>query len=199
MNPMLNQRFAPWIALPFIIIITGFLWSQTATSTEGQLHPKVESASGFTVVGIQVRTTNSAEETGSGAITQQWQRFMTDSLLDKIPHKSDSNIIAVYTDYANIKGSKDVEYNYVLGAKVDSATGLPAGMVAKKIPAGRYSVITTQKGPLWEVVPAAWKQIWASPKSVLGGDRAFKSDYEVYDTNTLDPGNGQADIHVGIK
>ena len=156
----------------------------------------VEKIEGFTVIGISARTSNARETTPEGVIGKQWGRLFQESLLAKIPNKTDSGIIAVYTDYAS---DKNGEYTFVLGAKVKSETAAPAGMVSVKIPEGKYALFTSEKGPAAKVVPQIWQRINGLPKSAPGGDRVYKADFEVYDQRALDPQNAQVDVYVGIK
>ena len=77
---------------------------------------------------------------------------------------------------------------------------VPPGLVLKTIPAGNYAVFQTDRGPAWEVVPAAWLKIADSEdKGQLGYTRTYKADYEVYDGQAMDLQNLQADLHVGVK
>jgi predicted transcriptional regulator YdeE len=145
----------------------------------------------FTVIGISVRTNNAKETTPDGQIGKTWQRLSQEKFLDKIPNKSDKNIIAVYTDYAS---DKDGDYTFILGAKVTSDKEIPAGMVVVKIPAGRYAQFTSEKGPAYKVVPEVWKRIWTSPDA----NRSYKADFEIYDQRATDPENSQVDVYVGI-
>jgi predicted transcriptional regulator YdeE len=160
------------------------------------MNPKVVDEAGFTVIGIAVRTTNAKEMGPDGVIGKQWGRFMQENLLGQIPNKADSSIIGVITDYAS---DKDGEYTNIVGARVTSAAEVPPGMVARKVPAGRYAIFTSEKGPVAQVVVALWKKIWTIPKSSPGGDRAYKADYEVYDERAADPQNAQMEIHLGIR
>ena len=141
---------------------------------------------GFSVIGISVRTNNTKEQTPDSLIGKQWQRLFQEDLLNKIPNKADSNIIAAYTDYTS---DKDGDYTFVLGGRVNSEEEIPAGMVAIKIPTGIYAVFTTERGPSYKVVPALWRHIWTIPKSSPGGVRAYKTDFEVYDQRAQDPQN----------
>jgi predicted transcriptional regulator YdeE len=159
-------------------------------------NPKTVEQPGFTVIGVAARTSNAKEMTADGIIGKQWGRFYQDGLLAKIPNKADQLIVAVYTDYAS---DKNGEYTFVLGAKVTSDAEVPAGMVAKKIPSGKYAVFTTEKGPGPKVVPEAWMKINSLPKSAVGGDRVYRADFEVYDERASDPQNLQADIYIGVK
>ena len=160
------------------------------------MNPKVVEEAGFSVIGIAERTTNAKEMSGEGVIGKQWGHFIQDNVFGQIPNKTDTTIIAIITDYAS---DKDGEYTHLIGARVTSTADVPAGMVAKKVPAGKYAIFTSEKGPVAPMVVGTWKRIWAQPKSAPGGDRAYKTDYEVYDERAMDPENAQMDVHVGIK
>jgi predicted transcriptional regulator YdeE len=165
-------------------------------SADLQPPPRVIQQSAFTVIGISTRTSNAKEISGQGDIGQLWARFMQDGLLAKIPHKIDANILAVYTDYET---DANGPYAYILGARVSSADNVPQGMVARKVPAGKYAVFTSGKGPAEKVVPDTWRRIWAVPKSSPGGNRTYLADFELYDQRATDPRNSQVDIYIGIK
>ena len=158
--------------------------------------PKIVEQTEFTVIGISIRTNNAKEMSGNGVIAPQWDRFMKEGLLNRIPNKSDSNILAVYTDY---ESDANGAYTFMIGAQVSSADDVPPGMVAKKVPAGRYALFTSEKGFVGKVVPQTWSQIWAVAKSAPEGNRAYQADFEVYDRRAADPQNAQVDIYVGIK
>jgi len=145
---------------------------------------------------IATRTNNAREATSDGVIGKQWTRFIQEGLLAKIPNKLDHSVVAVYTDYAS---DHNGDYTFILGAKVSLATEVPAGMVAKTIPAGRYAVFTSEKGPGSKVVPELWMKINSLPKSAPGGDRAYRADFEIYDERAADPQNLQADVYIGIR
>ena len=121
---------------------------------------------------------------------------MQEELLAKIPNKADGNIVAVYTDYSS---DHNGEYLFVLGARVKSVGGVPTGMVAKTVPAGKYAVFTSERGPGYEVVPRLWERINGLPKTAVGGDRVYRADYEVYDERARDPQAAVVDVYVGIK
>jgi len=160
------------------------------------LTPQIIEETGFTVVGISIRTSNAEEMSGRGLIPQQWDHFMKEGLLNKIPNKVDSNILAVYSDY---ESDANGAYTFMIGARVRSANDLPQGMVDQKVPAGRYAVFTSEKGFVGKVVPQTWSRIWAVAKSSPAGKRAYRADFEVYDHRASDPQNAQVDIYVGIK
>jgi predicted transcriptional regulator YdeE len=151
---------------------------------------------GFTVVGISARTTNAKEMTAEGVIGKQWTRIFQETVMARIPNKADQNIVAVYTDYAS---DHDGEYTFLLGARVTSEKDVPAGMVAKQVPGGKFAVFTSKKGPAWKVVPELWARINSLPKTTVGGDRRYAADFEIYDERAADPQNSQVDVYVGIQ
>jgi predicted transcriptional regulator YdeE len=160
------------------------------------VNPKVIEKDAFTVIGISARTSNAKEVTADGVIGPMWARLFQENLLAKIPNKADQNIVVVYTDYAS---DHTGEYTYVLGARVASDAQVPAGLVAKKIPAQKFAVFTSEKGPAPKVVPQLWMKINSLPKTAVGGDRLYKADFEIYDERATDPENLQMDVYVGIK
>jgi predicted transcriptional regulator YdeE len=180
-----------------LILILGIplVFAINASSGDKPLTSRVAQQDGFTVIGIATRTNNAREATSDGVIGKQWARFMQGGVLEKIPDKLDHSIFAVYTDYAS---DRNGDYTFILGAKVSSSAAVPEGMVAKKVPAGRYAVFTSDRGPGPKVVPELWMRINSLPKSAIGGDRTYRADFEIYDERATDPQNLQADIYIGI-
>ena len=163
---------------------------------ESDMNPKAVQQEGFTVMGISVRTSNAEQMTPAAPIGKQWERLFKEGVLGAIPNKADAHIVAVYSDYAS---DKDGEYNYLLGARVTKVDSVPAGMTVKNVPAGRYAVFTSERGPVQKVVVEMWQRVWATPKSALGGDRAFKSDYEIYDQRAQNPADAVVDLYVAVR
>ena len=161
------------------------------------MEPGVVKLPEFSVIGIQARTSNADEMTGDGAIPKQWARFFKEGIADKIPNKVDSTIYAVYTDYAS---DRNGEYDFIIGMKVRNVSDVPPGMVVKKVPSGRYAIVTSPKGPAAQVVPQAWQRVWSlEDNKQLGGARAYKADFEVYDQLSQNPQDSQVDLYLGLK
>jgi predicted transcriptional regulator YdeE len=146
---------------------------------------------GFTVIGIEVRTTNAREMTPEGLIPKVWERFMKEGLAGKIPHRINNELIALYTDYEN---DQHGEYTFLVGATVSPDAVVPAGMALRQVPAQRYQVYTSERGPVWRVVPDVWKQIWQERL-----ERNFIADFEVYGEQAANPDDAVADVWTGIK
>jgi predicted transcriptional regulator YdeE len=179
-----------------IIATLGIVLSAVAGSGGSDLSSKIVEEPGFTMIGIAARTSNAKEMAGEGVIGKQWDRFMKDGLLGKIPNRADSNILALYTDYENDASGA---YTFIIGAKVSSGDNVPSGMVVEKVPAGKYAIFTSERGPVRKVVPETWARIWSLTKSEPGGDRAYRADFELYDHRAADPQNAQIEVYVGIK
>jgi predicted transcriptional regulator YdeE len=193
-----TRRAAVSFAPVFILLLTmGTIMhanaqSPTATTPSSA---KAEDQPSFAVIGVSVRTDNRKEAGGNGEIPSMWGRAMQDGTFDRIPNRADSNIVAVYTDYAS---DQNGEYTYILGARVTSVDKVPDGFVAVTIPAGKYAIVQTDKGALPDVMPKVWRHIYAMSAKELGGDRAFKVDYEVYPAG-FDWQNAQIDVHLGLR
>ncbi|MFC5864787.1 GyrI-like domain-containing protein [Acidicapsa dinghuensis] len=148
------------------------------------------------VAGYQVRTNNAREMSGQGEIGKLWGRFMQQNLAAHIPNRVGQTLIVVYSDYAS---DEKGDYSYLLGAPVSSVDAPPAGLTYRHIQPGTYAVIEMDKGDVTQIVPGAWRRIWAMTPEELGGRRAFTEDYEVYDQRSADPKNARVEIHLALR
>jgi predicted transcriptional regulator YdeE len=181
-----------------VVGLAAFALACATTVAQGAkgMNPEILQVQGFTVVGISVRTDNAKEATPAGVIGKLWGRLTQENLLAKIPNRVDENIVAVYTDYASDNAG---EYTFILGAKVSRNSEIPAGMVAAKVLTGKYAEFTSERGPANRVVPEIWQKINGLPKSAPGGDRAYRSDFEVYDQRARNPQDAVVSVFVGIR
>jgi len=181
-----------------LLVALAVVFGGHAASAESDLTPRIVYQQEFQVIGITASTSN-AKEVGPDAILGKlWQQFLSQHLLNQIPDRADQNIIVVYTDYAS---DWNGQYTFILGAKVQPVPNpvVPEGMVVKTVPAGKYAVFTSERGPIAKVTLATWKQIWAYYQNPANGQRAYLADFEVYDQRAADPNNAQVDIYVGVK
>ncbi len=184
----------PFLATVFIAAGCGF--AAQLVASHDLATARIVEKPGFTVVGISTRTTNAIEMSGRGVIGNEWNRFMKDGLLAKIPNRVDTSILALYTDY---ESDHSGAYTFILGARVSSAKNVPSGMVTKEVPPGKYAVFTSRRGPAAKVVPEAWQHINSLPNSAPGGDRTYRTDFEVYGPPAADPQHAQVEIYIGIR
>lgn len=162
------------------------------------VHPTIVQLDSFDVMGIAARTNNAKEAGPDGVIPKLWQGVMQEHVLDHVPNKANASLYAVYTDYA---GDANGDYTLVVGAKVENSGDSPApsGMVRTKIPAGRYAVFTSERGPVAKVVVETWMQIWSYYEVAANGQRAYRADFELHDQRAADPSNAQVEIYIGLK
>jgi predicted transcriptional regulator YdeE len=143
---------------------------------------RFEQVAEFQVAGVAARTSNAIEMTGEGVIPKLW---------GKMAPRGDSAVIALYTDYDS---DEHGAYTFVLGRKSGAADGL----VVKTVPAGRYAVFTSERGPVQKVVVETWQRIW-SELPAAKNLRSYVADFEIYDQRAADPANAVVDIYVGVK
>ncbi len=148
------------------------------------------------VIGIGARTNNAKEMSAEGIIGPMWDRAVSENMFDKIPNRVDNTVLAMYTDY---ESDSNGEYTFFIGAKVTTLDVIPEGLLGRTVAAARYSVITSERGPLYEVVPQAWQRIWSMSEAGLGGKRAFVADLEIYDERALNPTDAVMEVWVGVK
>jgi predicted transcriptional regulator YdeE len=149
----------------------------------------------FSVIGIEGRTSNAREATAQGLIGKMWQRFRSENLAARIPHRADSNLVAVYSEY---EGDENGEYTFTLGAKVSGISEVPQGLSVRQVPTARYAVFTTERGPVNKVVADTWKRIWAERRSGAYA-RSYQADFEQYGADAKDPANSRVTIYVGVR
>lgn len=81
---------------------------------------------------------------------------------------------------------------------VDEATRAQHDLKSAVLPKGNYLVFLTKKGPVQEVVPQAWADIWAYFQSAPE-QRAYTGDFELYERRDFDPANAQVQIYIAIR
>lgn len=178
-----------------VLMISGFRAFAQSSAPAKPSPVSADNQPGFTVVGVWVRTNNQTEAGGNGEIPKIWQRAMQDGSLEDIPHRTDNNLTVVYTNYTS---DQNGDYTYVLGVRVASVDKVPDGMMTVNVPAGKYAVVESEQGSLPEVLPKVWQRIYSMPASEMGGQRAFKADYEVYPEG-FDWQNAQIPVYIGLK
>ncbi|MDY8134223.1 GyrI-like domain-containing protein [Aquimarina sp. 2201CG5-10] len=144
----------------------------------------------FPVIGISVRTNNHNQNT-SKDIEQLWATFMNEGIINKIPHKLDNTIYAIYTDY---ESDYTQDYTLIIGCKVEHLDTIPEGMTSTTVQKGNYSQFTAKgdvtKGAIYE----EWLKIWQSDLN-----RSYTTDFEVYGMKAQNPQNAEVDIFIALE
>lgn len=160
------------------------------------MEPKFIELEESKVIGITAYTTNAAETGGKGKIPGLWMDYYQQRVAEKIPNQvTSSPTIGLYTDYEDgVAGT----YLTLVGLKVHTIEEIPEGLEGKTIPAGRYAVFTTRRGPLSKVVPEGWVFIW-NWFSRNDQKRTFTGDFELYDDRASNPDDVIVEIYIAVE
>jgi len=147
------------------------------------------------LVGISCRTNNLAEmEPATAKISTTIKKYI--ALSTKIKHDKPSTTYCVYTNYeSDFSG----DYTYFIGKEVAEFNNIPAEFDTLTIPAQNYTKFTTEPGSMPMVCIEMWKKIWNMNPEELGGERAYRADFEIYNERANDPQQTILDIYIGIK
>lgn len=148
---------------------------------------------GFTCLNRSAKTTNEAEMNGVGVIPAQWDLFYREGALEYFPSRKSDTILAVYTEY---ESDETGSYTFGIGTEIAPLDPIPVGMTTYSVAECSYVVFTTRKGPVFEIVVEAWAYIWEWSKT---HNRAFLTDFELYDERCIDPANSQVDIYISVR
>ncbi|WP_214107701.1 GyrI-like domain-containing protein [Acrocarpospora catenulata] len=129
------------------------------------------------VVGHAVRTTNAAEADPARAqLPGLWSRAGVPGAFAHVPGRVDENLYAVLTDY---ESDHNGAYTQVVGVAVHTATRLPEGMVAVRVP-GVPAMHLEVRGPMPQTLVEAWQYLVKHTESGAAPARAFTTDVEVH-------------------
>jgi len=153
------------------------------------------------IVGISARTNNADEQKDwvNGRILFCLQKYFGQNLAARIPHRiQPGTTLCIYADY---ESDHTGMYTYFIGEEVSKLETLPEGLESMVIPAQTYAKFTTDPGDMPAVVQNAWFEIWQMDEKQLGGKRAYKADFEVYDERAATPDhrNVVLDVLIGIE
>mgnify|MGYP003635659516 CR=1 FL=1 len=144
----------------------------------------------FNIIGISIRTTNENGQ-ASKEIAELWGKFMSDSILEKIPNKVDNEIYSLYTNY---ESDHTKPYTAILGCKVENLDNIPIGMVGKSFSGGTYTKTTTKGDLMQGMVVNQWSKIFE-----MELDRNYDTDFEIFGKKAQNPSDAEVDFYVGIK
>ncbi len=143
----------------------------------------------FSVIGIAMRTTNENGQS-SQDIPQLWHNFMSEKIIEKIPHKIDNSIYCIYTEYEK---DHTKPYTTIIGCKVSTLESIPEGMIGKTCKEENYTKFLAKGNLQQGIVYNEWIKIWNS-----GISRTFTTDFEIYGEKAQNPENAEVDIFIAI-
>ncbi|MEJ9220265.1 GyrI-like domain-containing protein [Paenibacillus glucanolyticus] len=167
-----------------------------SNSNEKQIERFVEVRPAMSIQGVGVRTTNEAEAGPLAKIPSLWDRYFQSGLQASLSDK-DQAIYALYTDY---ESDASGAYTLVIGNRMDKGATAESSdeLLQAHVPASKYLVFRTRRGPLMEIVPQVWYEIWSYFEQAEE-KRTFTGDYERYDTLQFDPANTVVDVYIAIE
>ena len=150
------------------------------------------------LIGISVQTDNATEmDAAKGKIPPSIQRYFSEQLASKIPDRMKPwTTLCAYGEYESDHNGK---YTYFVGEEVAHNAVAPEGFVSHRIPAQRYVKFTNGPAPMPSVIRDVWFSIWKMTPKELGGERSFKTDFEVYDERATDHEKTVLDVYIGLS
>jgi predicted transcriptional regulator YdeE len=136
------------------------------------MSPEIKEFSSFKVQGLQVRTTNAAEQIPATAkIGALWQKYFCS------PSEATAGVFGVYSGYeSDWTGAFDV----TAGSEINAGSALIADRATVQVEAGQYLVFHA-KGAMPQAVIEAWGRVWqyfAVPRT--DWQRCYVTDFEQY-------------------
>lgn len=141
----------------------------------------------FDVVGITTITDNAR---GTEDINALWERFFKESIGQKVQHKSNDVIYAVYSDY---EGDHTKPYRLTIGYRVNDAAKTPNTLHKISIVPQQYALLSAA-GKQPDALIETWTAVWSADLS-----RSFKTDFEVYGPRFFQEGVNEVLLHIGVQ
>lgn len=155
------------------------------TNNEYEVRAGLAEVEAFDVVGVSIVTDNSK---ASDDINALWERFFKESIGQKVEHKQDDVIYAVYSDY---EGDHEKPYRFTIGYRVNEVD-VPEGMKHVQVQDGEYGVMSAA-GEQPKALIETWEAIWSAELP-----RVFKTDFEVYGPRFFEDGVNEVLVHIGV-
>lgn len=154
------------------------------TAQEYEVRAGLATVEAFDVAGISIITSS---ETATDDINALWEKFFTEQIGQKLQHKADDVIYAVYSDYV---GDHTKPYRITLGYRTK---GEEPDLHHVQIIPQEYAVMSAA-GQQPKALIETWEAIWSSD---IG--RSFKTDFELYGPRFFEQGLHEVLVHVGIE
>jgi predicted transcriptional regulator YdeE len=153
------------------------------------------------LVGIKTITNNAhifEADPSTNKIAATVQQYFYTKMADKIPNrKNPGTTFCAYTDY---ESDYNGEYTFFIGEEVSDFDEIDESLETLVIPMQNYAKFTNKTPtPMPDACINMWKKIWEMSASDLGGERAYITDFEIYDERSRDHNNVTLDIYIGIQ
>ena len=146
------------------------------------------------VAGISIRA-GLDEESTTRKIPALWERFRNEDVPAQIASRTDDQFVfGVYSGY-----DADGTYTLTAGVRVADTKELDPALSIIDIPAGRYLLFPSARGPLHEVLPKVWQDACAFVDQHPEWKRAASIDIESYDIRKMKDGEGEAKLYLAVE
>jgi predicted transcriptional regulator YdeE len=152
------------------------------------------------LVGITVRTNNThlfEADPSTNKIALTVQKYFHGGMPNQITHrKKPGTTYCAYTDY---ESDFNGDFTYFIGEEVSSFDEVPEGFTTLTIPSQTYEKFTNGPAPMPKACIDIWQRVWQLSPEELGGERAYTTDFELYDERAADHQNVVLDLFIGVK
>lgn len=156
-------------------------------------NPEIVRFPGCDLVGITTFSSFELEKKSDGFIPTTWAKFYAGNMIEKIPNKIDTTVVAVRFDYHD---DAQRSFRFFLGCRVTSPVEVPSSMAHLYIPADDYVKFASPRGKSPGNVYETWDHIDSLKSTDIGGNRKYSFDFEVYDVRTMNFRDSTVDIYV---
>ncbi|TGL58986.1 AraC family transcriptional regulator [Leptospira sarikeiensis] len=126
-------------------------------------------------------------------IPRIWEESYANGIFDQIPNRKDTHTVqGVYSNW-----DLDENFDFFVGAEVDSETLPISGFTKQVLPASKYMLFTVP-GNTMEKLLNAWKYIYGTWLPNSEYERGSEDDFDVFDERFWDPKNPVSDIYISI-
>ena len=151
------------------------------------------------LVGLKTRTLNQNEFNPETAkIAPLVGRYWNENTAEQIPNRKNPGVVLV--GYSNYASDEHGEYDFLFGEEVTRFDGVPATLSQLTVPAASYLEITSDLGPMPQIMFQTWQKVWElTQQKKLGAERSYQVDFEIHDQQNSDPNQQVFKIYLGIK
>ncbi|MFC5703292.1 effector binding domain-containing protein [Cohnella faecalis] len=160
------------------------------------VEPLVKQLDAFSIAGLAGVTANEAERGPDAKIAKLWERFWQQDQLQSLFSSGDEPHVS-YGCYSNYSDGVNGSYQITVGCRIGSEQDVPEEWTRVDLPASRYAIFTSRRGPVVEVVVELWQHIWEWAETG-SYKRTFTGDFERYDVRSANPNETVVEIYIAI-
>ena len=155
------------------------------------MKPRIVQVPRKVIAGKNIRTRNANEsDPEMNLIKGLWGNFFQQNQTETIPDQVENS--QIHGVYHNFESDVNGEYTLTAGKEVRPDSPVSEEYPRIEIQAGDY-LLFENSGKMPEAFFEAWQQVWKYFEDQPEYERAYKSDFEVYVSNS------EVAIYIGVK